>query len=279
MHRTEGDGFITDPIGGQNVFADEDPPARDATQLRYQEANAYQEEIANVIIGAGIALNASSESIQQMVQLRDAINALIAVESGDRVIGDNNQQAYTLGQISAVNGVIAALTGNNIGDDSAWATSSVRDALNIILSRINSLGANEDGVQVAMGPALKPIGAPGITWTDSGSWVRWKKSYSGKRVEFWGLMYGSVGVAGMGHLEMDLPNLSSDFTGWGGSSSLGGGNVVSAWDSAGPKLITIEPLSYSIATLRFVDYRESGGSHLIPVGTLRFGWNWTGHFL
>jgi len=81
MHRTEGDGFKVDPIGGQNVFADEDPPIRDATQLRYQEANTYQEEIANVILHAGMSLNTAAETIQQMVQLRDAINSLIAAQA------------------------------------------------------------------------------------------------------------------------------------------------------------------------------------------------------
>ena len=93
MHRTEGDGFKVDPIGGQNVFADEDLPTRDATQLRYQEANTYQEEIANVILQAGMSLNASSETVQQMIQLRDAIDILIGVqvsaEAAIRLAADN----------------------------------------------------------------------------------------------------------------------------------------------------------------------------------------------
>ena len=74
MHYTEGDGYYADPIAGHNVYADEDPPTRDATQLRYQEMNAVTEEICNVILASGASLNAGAETIAQMVQLRDSID-------------------------------------------------------------------------------------------------------------------------------------------------------------------------------------------------------------
>ena len=73
MHRTIGDGYIVD--GGKNVYADEDlGSGRDATQVRHQEMNAFQEEIANVIESEGASLNSPSESIASMTQLNGAIN-------------------------------------------------------------------------------------------------------------------------------------------------------------------------------------------------------------
>lgn len=73
MHRTAGDGFIVD--GGKNYYADEDLPTRSATQLRHQEMNAIQEEISRVIESTGQALNPTSESYAQMIQLNTAIDA------------------------------------------------------------------------------------------------------------------------------------------------------------------------------------------------------------
>jgi hypothetical protein len=73
MHRTIGDGYIVD--GGKNFYADEDPPTRSATQLRHQEMNAIQEEIATVIESTGQALNPTTEAYAQMTQLNTAINA------------------------------------------------------------------------------------------------------------------------------------------------------------------------------------------------------------
>ena len=77
MHRTEGDGLVTGVgkyTGTINLFDDEDPPTRDATQLRHEEVNAYQEEICNVIEGESISLNAATETPVQMCQLEEAIN-------------------------------------------------------------------------------------------------------------------------------------------------------------------------------------------------------------
>jgi hypothetical protein len=74
MHRTNGDGFILDPIKNVPVYADEDLPTRQATQLRHQEMNAIQEEICNVIEDAFITVNQPTEDISQMNQLNQAID-------------------------------------------------------------------------------------------------------------------------------------------------------------------------------------------------------------
>jgi len=129
MHRTEGDGFITDPIGGQNIYADENPPIRDATQLRHEEANSFQEEICNVILHAGASLNSGSESVQQMVQLRDAINLLIANSvSAEATVRFNADGALTA--------LITSLVANQIGNDSSVSGTKVKDALNTLLGGI-----------------------------------------------------------------------------------------------------------------------------------------------
>lgn len=73
MHRTLGDGYITD--AGKRLFADEDlGSGRDATQLRHEEANAWQEEISSVIEAEGYTLNSPTELVSQMNQLNTAIN-------------------------------------------------------------------------------------------------------------------------------------------------------------------------------------------------------------
>lgn len=74
MHRTIGDGYITD-IDGKNLYADEDPPTRNATQLRHQEMNAIQEEICNVIEWDMTPLNAPTETPVEASQLNIAIDA------------------------------------------------------------------------------------------------------------------------------------------------------------------------------------------------------------
>ena len=117
MHETMGDGYITD--GGKRVFADEDlGSGRDATQVRHQEANSWQEEIANVIRSQGITLNNSSELISQMTQLNQAIDSKVAAEAALRAGGDSTQQSFTTAQIAIVNAVIAALKTSEIANDS-----------------------------------------------------------------------------------------------------------------------------------------------------------------
>jgi len=109
MHRTLGDGRIVDPIGGFNVYADEDPPTRNATQMRHEEANTFQEEIVNVILAAGLSLNAGTETIQEMIQLNAAIDSKIstavAAEAAARSSADNGLQS----QITANAGAVTSL--------------------------------------------------------------------------------------------------------------------------------------------------------------------------
>jgi len=94
MHRTEGDGYVTgQPWSGPptaKFYADENPPTRDATQLRHEEMNAIQEEIANVIIAEGYTLQADTETYAQMHQLNTAINWKLKtgrIENQSTVVG------------------------------------------------------------------------------------------------------------------------------------------------------------------------------------------------
>lgn len=114
MHRTQGDGFILDPVGNFPIYADEDPPGRDATQLRHQEANSFQEEICNVIIAEGISLNAANESIQQMNQLNQAI------EAKDQEIHD---RIDNLDSDDIANG--SSVTGTTVSDALNWLESNI----------------------------------------------------------------------------------------------------------------------------------------------------------
>lgn len=124
MHRTDGDGFVTGSgkyDSGVHFYADEDPGVRDATQLRHQEMNAIQEEICNVIRGAGISLHTSGESYSQMDQLETAINQLINAEATARAAADN-----------ALSAIISGLGSNDIDNDSSVSGSLVTDALNTL---------------------------------------------------------------------------------------------------------------------------------------------------
>ena len=281
MHRTEGDGFITDPIGGQNVFADEDPPARDATQLRYQEANAYQEEIANVILAAGASLNAPSESIQQMVQLRDAINTLIAsavsAEAALRTSGDANVTSYVNSQISAVNAVIAALNASNIADDSAWGLTTVYAVLNQIKLQLIANGATAN-YQFFSPATLTLVPASGSSWVDAGSKVYMKRPYGSKFLQMWGSISGTIGTAPMENISFDLTNLHADFAGWGGAIGSTWANMAQGY-STGPLIIAVQNTPTSPVSISFQDYRNSGGSNKIPMGGFSCQFNWVGSFI
>lgn len=89
MHRTTGDSAGTDPVGGQPIFRQEDPLATyQATQVDFSIMNALQEELANIIIGFGGALNSSSETIQQMNQAYTRIKNAIDAEAFTRNAND-----------------------------------------------------------------------------------------------------------------------------------------------------------------------------------------------
>jgi hypothetical protein len=58
MHRTFGDGFVEEPGPGQyHRFIDQNLPTYDGTVDTAEYNNAVQEEICNVITGAGLTLN------------------------------------------------------------------------------------------------------------------------------------------------------------------------------------------------------------------------------
>jgi hypothetical protein len=117
MHRTLGDGYITD-IDGKNLYADEDLPFRDATQLRHQEMNAIQEEICNVIEWDGTPMNPDSETPSQASQLDIAIDA-------------KDQEVYTI-VTDETDTKLSLLNSNSIANISNIPGSKVTDALNNI---------------------------------------------------------------------------------------------------------------------------------------------------
>jgi hypothetical protein len=117
MHRTLGDGYITD-LDGKNLYADEDGIFRDATQLRHQEMNAIQEEICNVIEWDGTPMNPDSETPLQAGQLNIAIDA-------------KDQEVYSV-VTNETDIKIAALEASDIGNDSNITGATVKDALDNI---------------------------------------------------------------------------------------------------------------------------------------------------
>lgn len=120
MHETLGDGYVED--GGKRVYADENPATgREATQFRHQEANSFQEEIANVIRDAGITLNSAGETISQMNQLNTAITQKINAAK------------------AAMQVIINALTTDDIINESGVSGGSCSDVLNFLADDINTL--------------------------------------------------------------------------------------------------------------------------------------------
>ena len=107
MHRTIGDGYIVDPTTGHNIYADEDlGTGRDATQVRHEEINALQEEIANVVEFAGYTLNSSSENIDQMVQLRRGVEKITENRIRDHVHDDFSINPSKIDLASHVTGLL-----------------------------------------------------------------------------------------------------------------------------------------------------------------------------
>ena len=87
MHRCDNSNSKGTAInsGGEtvSVYRDEQSGSHPATQLRHTEMNALQEEIANVILDAGILLNDDTETVAEMNQLVTAIYNIVnnAVDS------------------------------------------------------------------------------------------------------------------------------------------------------------------------------------------------------
>lgn len=170
MHRTEGDGLLVDPVGGQNVFDDEDLPTRNATQLRHEEANAYQEEIANVIIAEGLSLNAATETIQQMTQLNQAIDIKVASEASARDSADDVLQTNINANTTAI--------GTNVTNISGHET------------RLDNLEL--DWTQITSGFDIDCSDA--ATFTDVSSEIRFFITNS-LRLEIFGVLDGTVDIA------------------------------------------------------------------------------------
>lgn len=275
MHETLGDGYITD--GGKRVFADEDlGSGRDATQVRHQEANSWQEEIANVIRSEGITLNDPSELISQMTQLNQAINAKVAAEAALRVGGDNSQQAFTTSQIALVNAVITALKASEIANDSSITGASVQLALNWILGQLTLLSAQEDGVKSSGIPIT--VISPSV-WTPSGGGGRiyWKKSVNGKFVKLWGYLQGTITVASTTVIDIILDaSFDAAFTGWTGGTDLKSESIASAvLGGSANQLMRLYQTPSSPAGIRIVD--QSGIP--IPMGSFFLPFQWFGSFL
>jgi len=250
MHRTEGDGFKVDPIGGQNVFADEDPPIRDATQLRYQEANTYQEEIANVILHAGMSLNTAAETIQQMVQLRDAINSLIAAQvSAEAAI-----------RLAADDALALLISPNTIhrGSDG-------KDHSDVVLNNAHRISDGKNHSDVVLNNTFRGIMENSvvitpITMTSDGgisgqaSFLRYR--YSGRRLEleisFSGTLSGSPT-----YIDLDLTVIP----GIDGSSTF--------WPQLGICILSIPILPVSIAGVTQIN--SGRNFRFITNGTLPVG--------
>lgn len=137
MHRTEGDGYISDPVGGQNVYADEDPPTRDATQVRYQEMNAFQEEICNVITAEGISLNDGNETVQQMTQLNTAIDQKISNLAASDIKNDSVLTGVT------VKDAFEFISSDDITNNSGISGTDVTAALNYLNTEVNNIDSTD----------------------------------------------------------------------------------------------------------------------------------------
>lgn len=104
MHRTIGDSYGTD--GAKRIFRQENLPSYAATQATYDTMNALQEELANAIEGAGVALNTASESVSAMTQLDSVLKAYITTEAVTRDVNDK-----------VFNGELAKTQINNLNSD------------------------------------------------------------------------------------------------------------------------------------------------------------------
>lgn len=144
MHRcdnADSNGTATGKYDGTvAVYRDESLGSYDATQLRHQEMNAIQEEIANVIRGEGYSLQTDTETVAQMFQLETAINnklyaSRISNDSG--VSGTNVDDA-----LDQLNSDISGLGSDNIANDSTVSGTTVSDALETLDNIIDTFHGN-----------------------------------------------------------------------------------------------------------------------------------------
>lgn len=128
MHRTLGDNYGIE--SGKRVYRAEVPGVSPPTQVRHEEMNALQEEIANVIEAEGYSLQAGTETINQMTQLNTAIDKKVSDEAALRTAAD-----------AAINATISGLGSDDIANESGVSGASTTAALNTLAGLI----AVEDG--------------------------------------------------------------------------------------------------------------------------------------
>ena len=155
MHRTNGDSKGTGVgkyDGSIDVYRDENPGSYDATQLRAEEMNAIQEEIANVIRGEGISLQTEAETFAQMFQLETAINTKLAA---NRITNTSSVPGGAVDDaLDNLDAKIDALDSDDIANVSAVSGALVSDALDQLDSDIGALDTYDIADSVGVGPLL-----------------------------------------------------------------------------------------------------------------------------
>lgn len=131
MHETFGDSYGTS--GSTRIYRDEVPGVTPPTQVRHQEMNSFQEEIANVIRAEGFSLNSHTESLAQMIQLNTAIDKKVSDEAALRTAAD-----------AALDSKIDNLDASDIDNDSGVAGSNVDDALDTLAGLIATEDSRND---------------------------------------------------------------------------------------------------------------------------------------
>ena len=208
MHRTQGDGYILDPVSNEPIFADESPPTRDATQVRHEETNAWQEELCNVIEAEGFVLNVPTESIQQMTQLNTAIDkkvtdlqtsllAIISLLDSSDIRNDSFVSGTSVtgaleelwDKIDGLDIVVSGLDSDDIDNASSVTGSKVTNALDNLNSKINALDASDIGNDSSIPgstvrDALDALGtAQDVTTVETGNvpidWTNLNTSHAG----------------------------------------------------------------------------------------------------
>ncbi len=141
MHRTNGDSYGTaQSAQGANVHVYRDAVVGEyeATQARVEEANAWQEEIANVIEAEGISLNTDAETVAQMNQLNTAINTKLVAS---RVSNNSSISGTTVKDaLDGINSrVVAQILASHISSSPVDLVSNLVTPSEVLFKR---LGAN-----------------------------------------------------------------------------------------------------------------------------------------
>lgn len=121
MHRTDGDAYGLD--GLKHIYQAEVAGVHDATQMTFNDGNAFQEEIANVIEAEGIGLNTSAEAIADMHQLNDAINAKLRTY---RMTNTSSLPGTTLDD------VLESLDDDHVASNSSMEGATVKNQLDLL---------------------------------------------------------------------------------------------------------------------------------------------------